>query len=145
MNKLRLDYRVAEVTVETPEAEETPAERSAHEAAVAEGVTSVHSELAQEAASEAKAAAEAAIQVAESNLATVSQAEEAAAHAHETAAASAVSLELIHEQQRAMQQAIEALSAELRESRKASAPGEPPTRKSPDREPTQAGPRWVRR
>lgn len=123
----------------------TTAEQSAHEAAVAEGATAVQAVSAAESAEEAKAAAEVALSAAEANIASGAMAEEAAAEAAQSAAQAGVSLEMIHEILQAQGTAIEALTAELKASRKEAAPATAAKSPSPDREPGGGGPRWKRR
>src|SRR5487761_766525 len=96
------------------EAVVTPAEQSAHEAAVAEGATAVHGEIAAQAAEEAK---------------------EAASIALDAAQQATVSAEMVHDALAAQTAAITALTEELRNSRK-QAPQEGPAKKPPgDRPP----------
>ena len=121
------------------------AELSAHEAAVAEGATAVQAASAAESADEAKAAAEIALQAAQANAASSAVAEEAAAAASQSAAQAGVSLEMIHEALTAQGSAIEALTAELKASRRQETkPDKPQSTPAPDREPA-SGTRWRRR
>lgn len=112
------------------------AEQAAHEAAVAEGATAVHTEDAQEAAAEAKAAAEVALAAAEANITSGAAVEQAAQQADSSAAVASVSAEMVHEALTAQTAAINALAEEMKASRQA-APKEskgsaPPGDKAPE-------------
>jgi hypothetical protein len=133
----------------TPDEDESPpavdlALQGAHDAAVAEGGAQVREELAAESADEAKAAAAVALEVAQQNAETAQQVIEATGTAEAAAEQAQVTLELIHEQQAAMSQAIAALAEELKAGRASQVPAEP--KKTGSERPPGAGkPRWVRR
>lgn len=128
------------VTTENGETEvTTPAEASAHEAAVAEGATAVQAEQATEAAEEAKAAAEVALDAAKVNVESGAAVEQAAERAEGSAAAASVSLETIHEALTAQGKAIEALTAELKAGRKQAPPAESKST-PPERQPAETHP-----
>lgn len=124
----------------------SPAEASAHEAAVAEGATMVQAASAEEAAAEASAAAEVALAAAEANIQAGDTVVQAAEQATQSAAQAGVNAEMVHEALLAQTRAISELTAELQASRKAQAPAQDkPRRAAPDREPGSGGTRWVRR
>lgn len=134
------------IVVGDEESSISPAEQSAHEAAVAEGATAVNAALATEAAAEAKAAAETALEAAAANIESGMAVEAAVEQANTAGASAAVSAEMVHEALLAQTSAINALTEELRSSRKASAPpAEVGRRSRPDREPGSGGVRLVRK
>jgi hypothetical protein len=133
----------------TPDEDESPpavdlALQGAHDAAVAEGGAQVREELAAESAGEAKAAAAVALEVAQQNAETAQTVIEATATAEGAAEQAQVTLELIHEQQAAMSQAIAALAEELKAGRQPAVQAEPAKAKT-ERPPGGGQPRWVRR
>lgn len=129
------------------ETEVTPAEVSAHSAAVAEGMTAVQAADAAESAAEAQAAAEVALEAAQANAQTAEAVIEATTMAEGNAQAAQLSAEMVMDALAAQTQAISTLAEELRASRKAAAPVEKPSR-SADREPgggASRGRTWKRR
>lgn len=117
------------------EAVVTPAEQSAHEAAVAEGATAVHGEIAAQAAEEAKEAASIALDAAKANMDAALPVAAATEQAQAAAQQATVSAEMVHDALAAQTAAITALTEELRNSRK-QAPQEGPAKKPPgDRPP----------
>lgn len=124
----------------------TPAEVSAHTAAVAEGMTAVQAESAAESAEAAEAAAELALEAARANAETAGAVIEATTVAEGNAEAAKLSAEMVMEALAAQTKSIELLTEELRASRKAAAPADKPARPAPDREPNGGGGRrWSRR
>ena len=113
----------------------SPAEASAHAAAVAEGMTAVQAIDAAESAAEAQAAAEVALLAAEENAKTAEAVIEATAQAEANAAGAAVSAEMVMDALKAQTEAITLLAEELKASRKAAVPSEAPKRPAPDHEP----------
>lgn len=129
------------------EAAVTPAEVSAHSAAVAEGMTAVQAADAAESADEAKIAAEVALEAAEMNAKTAEAVIEAEARAETAAESAMISAESVMEALKAQSAEIKILAEELRASRKAAAPSDAPKRQAPDHEPGggNRGATWTRR
>ena len=127
------------------ETEVTPAEISAHTAAVAEGMTAVQAADAAESAEQAQAAAEVALLAAEENAKTAEAVIEATAQAETSAAAAGISAEMVMDALKAQTTAINELREELKASRRAEQ-HDAPKRPAPDREPGgNGGPVWTRR
>lgn len=128
----------------------TPAEVSAHTAAVAEGMTAVQAEQAADSAAEAQAAAEVALLAAEENAKTAEAVIEATAQAETSAAAAGISAEMVMDALKAQTVILTEVREELKASRRAAAPAGPATRSAPDREPGgngngRSGATWTRR
>jgi hypothetical protein len=135
----------AVVVEDAGQAEVTPAEVSAHTAAVAEGMTAVQAADAAESAAEAQAAAEVALAAAEENARTAEGVIEATVKAEESAAGAAISAEMVMDALKAQSAAINELREELKASRRAEH-HDAPKRAAPDREPGgNGGPVWTRR
>jgi hypothetical protein len=126
---------MADVLVEGDQEAVTPAEQSAHEAAVAEGATAVQAESAAEAAEEAKLAAEVALDAARVNVESGATVAEATAQAQGAAESATVSAEMVMDALAAQGAAIAALTEEFKNSRKTAAPAEKPAA-SHDRPPS---------
>lgn len=126
----------------------TPAEVSAHTAAVAEGMTAVQAADAAGSAEQAQAAAEVALLAAEENAKTAEAVIEATAQAETSAAGAAISAEMVMDALKAQTAAITTLAEELKASRKAAVPDGPPKRPAPDVTPGgngNGGATWTRR
>ena len=119
-------------------------EQSAHEAAVAEGATAVHTENAQEAAAEAQAAAAVALAAAEANIESGAAVEQAAEQAGSSAAVASVSAEMVHEALTAQTAAINALAEELKAARTAGPKEDKPPKPAADRAPDRKIPAYYR-
>jgi len=135
------------VVIEGDEGTEvTPAEVSAHTAAVAEGMTAVQAAGAAESAAEAKAAAEVALEAAEANAANAEAVIEAQASAETSAEAAGVTAEMLMDALKAQTAVIAELREELKAGRRAEHQ-DAPKRAAPDREPGAGGggPTWTRR
>jgi len=124
------------------ETEVTPAEVSAHTAAVAEGMTAVQAADAAESAAEAQAAAEVALAAAEENARTAEGVIEATVKAEESAAGAAISAEMVMDALKAQSAAINELREELKASRRAEH-HDAPKRAAPDHEPGNGGSKWT--
>ena len=123
----------------------TPAEVSAHTAAVAEGMTAVQAADAAGSAAQAEAAAEVALLAAEENAKTAEAVIEATAQAETSAAAAGISAEMVMDALKAQTAILTEVREELKASRRAEHPGAP-KRAAPDREPAgNGGPTWTRR
>jgi hypothetical protein len=114
------------------------AEKVAHEGGRAVGEAEAHTERADEARQQAEAAAAVAAEAAERNAQAVGEAGEHAADAHEAAAEAGEARDRVAEALEAQTVAINALVAELRESRQPATPpvAHPPKKPSSDRPPT---------
>jgi hypothetical protein len=126
----------------------TPAEVSAHTAAVAEGMTAVQAADAAESAAAAAAAAEVALLAAEENAKTAETVIEATAQAETSAAAAGISAEMVMDALKAQTAILTEVREELKASRKAAMPADPPRRAAPDAEPGNGGRKgatWTRR
>jgi hypothetical protein len=136
------------VTIESESVESgTPAEVSAHEAAVAEGASDVHAALAEESAAEAREAAEIALSAAQANIESGQAVAEATESAQAAAGEATISAKMVMEALDAQSAAISALAEQFaaeRKSQNAPPPGEG-KRAPSDRQPGGKGPRWVRR
>jgi hypothetical protein len=137
------------VVVEGDEAEGiTPAEVSAHTAAVAEGMTAVLEQNAAESAEEAKAAASVALEAAEQNAKVAEAVIEASAGAEAGAETAQAYSDVVLEALKAQTEAFNVLAEELKASRKAAAPPEAPKHSAPDVAPGgngNSGATWTRR
>lgn len=140
------------VVIEGDDAEAgvTPAELSAHTAAVAEGMTAVQAADAAESAAEAQAAAEVALLAAEENAKTAEAVIQAQTDAANSAISSSVSAEMVMDALKAQTTILAEVREELKASRRAAAPAEPARRSAPDREPGgngngRSGATWTRR
>ena len=123
----------------------TPAEVSAHTAAVAEGMTAVQAADAAESAAEAQAAAEVALLAAEENAKTAEAVIEATAQAETSAAAAGISAEMVMDALKAQTAILTEVREELKASRRAEH-HDAPKRAAPDRDPGgSSGPTWTRR
>lgn len=138
------------VVVEGDQAGEvTPAEVSAHTAAVAEGMTAVLEQNAEASADEAKAAAAVALEAAEQNAKVAEAVIEASAGAEAGAETAQAYSDVVLEALKAQTQAFNVLAGELKASRKATVVPDGPKRAAPDREPGEgsgsSGATWTRR
>lgn len=138
------------VVVEGDQAGEvTPAEVSAHTAAVAEGMTAVLEQNAEASAEEARAAAAVALEAAEQNAKVAEAVIEASAGAEAGAETAQAYSDVVLEALKAQTQAFSTLAEEMKASRKATAAPAEPRRPAPDREPGQGngsgGATWTRR
>ena len=123
----------------------TPAEVSAHTAAVAEGMTAVQAADAAESAAEAQAAAEVALLAAEENAKTAEAVIEATAQAETSAAGAGISAEMVMDALKAQTAILTEVREELKASRRAEH-HDTPKPAAPDREPGgNGGPTWTRR